>query len=146
MSAAPPQMRRIPDEQFFDLRSWSADKAEDYGEKASMIVHTILLSKRDQVNRITSELHDGNIVLIDFTPLTSDQETLHNVLAELERAIADIDGDGDLDIFATSRLDDQVLLYTNDGSQNFAKSVIDYINELGEDLHFYVTLNGEEIK
>ena len=40
MSAAPPQMRRIPDEQFFDLRSWSADKAEDYGEKASMIVHT----------------------------------------------------------------------------------------------------------
>ena len=33
MSAAPPQMRRIPDEQFFDLRSWSADKAEDYGEK-----------------------------------------------------------------------------------------------------------------
>ena len=54
MSAAPPQMRRIPDEQFFDLRSWSADKAEDYGEKASMIVHTILLSKRDQVNRITS--------------------------------------------------------------------------------------------
>ena len=54
MSAAPPQMRRIPDEQFFDLRSWSADKAEDYGEKASMIVHTILLSKRHHVNRITS--------------------------------------------------------------------------------------------
>ena len=93
MSAAPPQMRRIPDEQFFDLRSWSADKAEDYGEKASMMVHTILLSKRDQVNRITSELHDGNIILIDFTPLTSDQETLHKILAELERAIADIDGD-----------------------------------------------------
>ena len=90
MSAAPPQMRRIPDEQFFDLRSWSADKAEDYGEKASMIVHTILLSKRDQVNRITSELHDGNIVLIDFTPLTSDQETLHKVLAELELSLIHI--------------------------------------------------------
>ena len=93
MNAAPPQMRRIPDEQFFDLRSWSADKAEDYGEKASMLVHTILLSKSEQVNRITSELHDGNIVLIDFTPLTSDHETLHKILAELERAIADIDGD-----------------------------------------------------
>ena len=24
--------------------------------------------------------------------------------------------------------------------------VINYINELGEDLHFYVTLNGEEIE
>ena len=41
-------------------------KFESYGEKASMLVHTILLSKSEQVNRITSELHDGNIVLIDF--------------------------------------------------------------------------------
>ena len=31
--------------------------------------------------------------MIDFTPLTSDQETLHKILAELERAVADIDGD-----------------------------------------------------
>tara|TARA_Y100001970_G_scaffold146506_2_gene179888 strand:- start:711 stop:1046 length:336 start_codon:yes stop_codon:yes gene_type:complete len=86
-------MRRIPDEQFFDLRNWKADKAEDYGEKASTLIHTILLSKSSQVNRITSELHDGNIILIDFTPLISDHETLHKILAELERAIADIDGD-----------------------------------------------------
>ena len=81
------QMRRIPDEQFFDLRNWSADKAEDYGEKASMLVHTMMLSKAEQVNQITTELHDGNIILIDFTPLTSDQETLHKILAELERAL-----------------------------------------------------------
>jgi len=88
-----PQMRRIPDEQFFDLRNWSADKAEDYGEKVSMLVHTMMLSKAEQVNQITTELHDGNIILIDFTPLTSDQETLHKILAELERAVADVDGD-----------------------------------------------------
>lgn len=93
MNTTPTQMRRIPDEQFFDLRNWKADKAEDYGEKASTLIHTILLSKSSQVNRITSELHDGNIILIDFTPLISDQETLHKILAELERAIADIDGD-----------------------------------------------------
>ena len=42
MAAAPPQMRRIPTEQFFDLRNWSADKAEDYGGKASMVVHTMI--------------------------------------------------------------------------------------------------------
>ena len=33
------------------------------------------------------------MVMMDFTPLTSDQETLHKILAELERAVADIDGD-----------------------------------------------------
>ena len=69
MASAPPQMRRIPDEQFFDLRNWSADKAEDYGGKASMIVHTMVLTKPEQVNQISTELHDGNMVLIDFTPL-----------------------------------------------------------------------------
>ena len=93
MVANSPQMHRIPDEQFFDLRNWSADKAEDYGEKASMLVYTMMLSKAEQVNQITTELHDGNIILIDFTPLTSDQETLHQILAELERAVADVDGD-----------------------------------------------------
>ena len=93
MAAAPPQMRRIPNEQFFDLRNWSADKAEDYGGKASMVVHTMMLSKPEQIKQITTELHDGNMILIDFTPLTSDQETLHKILAELERAVADIDGD-----------------------------------------------------
>ena len=93
MVANTPQMRRIPDEPFFDLRNWSAYKAEEYGEKASMLVHTMMLSKANQVNQITTELHDGNMVLIDFTPLTSDQETLHKILAELERAVADIDGD-----------------------------------------------------
>ena len=93
MASIPPQLRRIPTEQFFDLRNWSADNAEDYGGKASMIVHTMMLSKPEQVNQITTELHDGNIILVDFTPLTSDQETLHKILAELERAVADIDGD-----------------------------------------------------
>ena len=55
MVANTPQMRRIPDEQFFDLRNWSADKAEDYGEKASMLVHTMMLSKGEQINQITPE-------------------------------------------------------------------------------------------
>ena len=93
MATETPQMRRIPNEQFFDLRNWSADKAEDYGEKASMKVQTMMLSKAEQVNKITTELHDGNIILIDFTPLTSDQESLHKIIAELERVVADIDGD-----------------------------------------------------
>ena len=54
---------------------------------------TYFKSKAEQVNQITNELHDGNIIIIDFTPLKSDQETLHKILAELERAVADIDGD-----------------------------------------------------
>ena len=58
-----------------------------------MTVHTMMLSKAEQVNQITTELHDGNMILIDFTPLTSDKETLHKILAELERAVADVDGD-----------------------------------------------------
>ena len=31
--------------------------------------------------------------MIDFTPMASDQQTLNKVIADLERAVADIDGD-----------------------------------------------------
>ena len=86
-------MRRIPDEQFFDLRGWQADHAEEYGEQPRMCVQTLQLDRPEQVGSITSELHDGNLVLVDFPSLADDQSTLHRVLAELERAVADVDGD-----------------------------------------------------
>ena len=47
----------------------------------------MVLTKPEQVNQISTELHDGNMVLIDFTPLISDQESLPQNLAELERAV-----------------------------------------------------------
>ena len=62
MASNPTQLRRIPTEQFFDLRNWSADNAEDYGGKASMVVHTMLLSKPEQVNQITTELDRKSVV------------------------------------------------------------------------------------
>ena len=86
-------MRRVPSEQFFDLRGWQADHAEEYGEQPSMRVQTLQLDRPEQVGSITSELHDGNLVLVDYTPLEGDQSTLHKVLAERERAVADVDGD-----------------------------------------------------
>ena len=66
-------MRRVPSEQFFDLRGWQADHAEEYGEQPSMRVQTLQLDRPEQVGSITSELHDGNLVLVDYTPLEGDQ-------------------------------------------------------------------------
>ena len=86
-------MRRIPDEQFFDLRGWQADHAEEYGEQPHMRVRTVQLDRPEQVGSITSELHDGNLLMIDYSAMEGDQATLHRVLAELERAVADVDGD-----------------------------------------------------
>ncbi len=93
MSLGQPSMRRIPDEQFFDLHDWASEKAEDYGDKPSMVVHSMVLDKREKVGTITGAIHDGNVVLVDFSPMASDRQVLHKVLAELERAVADVDGD-----------------------------------------------------
>ena len=48
-------MRRIPDEQFFDLRGWQADHAEEYGEQPRMCVQTLQLDRPEQVGSITDQ-------------------------------------------------------------------------------------------
>ena len=86
-------MRRVSDDNFMDLRRWISDRTEDYGGKPKMQVQTIILSSPEQVGKISNQLYEGNLVLIDFTPMASDQQTLNKVIADLERAVADIDGD-----------------------------------------------------
>ncbi len=86
-------MRRVPDEEFFDLRDFTADHGEDYGEQPRLWVHTVMLKRPEQVGTLCNHLYDGHLLLVDFTPLASDQEALHRVFAELERAVADVDGD-----------------------------------------------------
>ncbi len=70
MSAAPPQMRRIPDEQFFDLRSWSADKAEDYDSAIlktlnSGIVRASLSNKKIITVRVGTKFFKINEKIIE---------------------------------------------------------------------------------
>ena len=86
-------MRRVSDENFMDLRGWESDRTEDYGGKPKMQVQTMVLKGPEQIGKISNELYEGNLVLIDFTPIASDQQTLNKVIADLERAVADIDGD-----------------------------------------------------
>ncbi|OIR15156.1 MAG: hypothetical protein BEU04_02190 [Marine Group III euryarchaeote CG-Bathy1] len=93
MSPEQPSMRRVSDENFLDLRRWASDRSEDYGGKPKMQVQTIILKNPEQVGKISNQLYEGNIVLVDFTPMASDQQTLNKVIADLERAVADIDGD-----------------------------------------------------
>ena len=49
-------MRRVPSEQFFDLRGWQADHAEEYGEQPSMRVQQLQLDRPEQVG---SHYHFG---------------------------------------------------------------------------------------
>ena len=93
MNSEQPSMRRVSDENFLDLRRWTSDRSEDYGGKPKMQVQTIILKSPEQVGKISNELYEGNVVLVDFTPMASDQQTLNKVIADLERAVADIDGD-----------------------------------------------------
>ena len=58
------------------------------------------------------------------TPTFSSRAIDLNLSGVLGLAVNDIDGDGDLDIFATAKTNDQVALYTNNGSQSFTKSLI----------------------
>jgi len=64
--------------------------------------------------------NDGNGV---FTPHTIDDSVNANGATAVD--VADLDGDGDMDIAAGSNNADQFLWYENDGSENFTTHIID---------------------
>ncbi|KAA3621891.1 MAG: T9SS C-terminal target domain-containing protein [Flavobacterium sp.] len=64
--------------------------------------------------------NDGNGV---FTPHTIDDSVNADGATAID--VADLDGDGDMDIAAGSNSADQFLWYENDGSENFSTHIID---------------------
>lgn len=67
--------------------------------------------------------NDGNGV---FTPHTIDDSVNADGATAVD--VADLDGDGDMDIAAGSNSADQFLWYENDGNENFTTNIIDNIS------------------
>ncbi|MCP4406749.1 MAG: hypothetical protein GY807_03145, partial [Gammaproteobacteria bacterium] len=65
--------------------------------------------------------NDGseNFTAHTITTISATPESAYSV------QVADLDGDGDMDVFSASYADDEIAWYENDGSENFTTHVID---------------------
>lgn len=60
---------------------------------AKSVIKVAELYKYDDLSNLTTHLYNGNIVIIDYTAIGSDQLTLKRITAELKIATSDINGD-----------------------------------------------------
>lgn len=76
-------------EEFIDLE----DFEEEGLPEASMYVKVAELLKYEDVKEFSQYVYDGNLLIIDVSPLSVDDIELERALNELRRITKDVDGD-----------------------------------------------------
>ena len=79
---------------YIDLGELSFDgEAGALGEPVEHLVKVAEIYRYEDVTDLTTHVYNGNILLIDFTSLSSDDLALKRITSELKSAIRDCGGD-----------------------------------------------------
>ena len=81
---------------------------------ASQFVKPVALESEADVSVVENELSKGNIILLNFTPISKQQTRVKNVLGGLKNYVLKIDGD-------IARIGDTLLLLTPKGTKIIKK-------------------------
>ena len=79
-------------DKFIDLTEWE-QQPEETGEKAKMNVKVAEIYRYEDLSNLTTPVYNGNILLLDFSPIAGDDFTLRRITTELKQMTADINGD-----------------------------------------------------
>lgn len=88
---APPRAKQLHKGDYLDLGELAADTAGAAG--ASAWVRVCEIHRIEDLKEFSSMLFDGNILLLDFRPVSSDEITLRRITNELRRLTSDVNGD-----------------------------------------------------
>lgn len=80
-------------EKYIDLGEMYAEEADIAGFAAKMNVKVAELHRYEDLGELTSQVYDGNILLLDFTPIANDSLTLRRITNELRAVTKDVGGD-----------------------------------------------------
>ena len=81
-------------EQYVDLTEMSYDEEGLMGpEGAQTVVKVGELFRYEDLSSLTSEVYNGNIVVVDYTSIANDDLTMKRITAELKNVARDVDGD-----------------------------------------------------
>lgn len=81
----------VETESYIDLSDMTFE-GEDAGD-AQMLVKVGEIYRYEDLSNLTSNVYNGNIVLIDITSIANDDLTLKRVTSELRNAARDLNGD-----------------------------------------------------
>ena len=76
---------------FIDLGEYSKRKLSGQGRGIEIKVAEI--DSFENLRELSNYVYDGNILILDFTPIMNDDLSLKRIVTELKRLVEDIDGD-----------------------------------------------------
>lgn len=84
----------ISAEQYIDLTEMVFEDEDLTGaEGARTIVRVGEMFRYEDLSPLTSEVYNGNIVVLDYTSIANDDLTMKRVTAELKNVARDVEGD-----------------------------------------------------
>ncbi|PKK86305.1 MAG: hypothetical protein CVT48_01645 [Thermoplasmata archaeon HGW-Thermoplasmata-1] len=84
-------LRRMRDDEYIDLGEYVEEQKMD--EPASMYVRVAEIQRYEDLREIASYVYNGNMVLLDFTPISTDEIILKRVTSDLKKLVSEINGD-----------------------------------------------------
>ncbi len=77
---------------YIDLEAYAAG-TELTDNTASMMVRVAEIHKYDELRDYANYVYQGNMLLLDFSPIAQDDIILRRVTSDLKKLVADINGD-----------------------------------------------------
>ena len=77
--------------QFIDLGEYSRKRVS--GRARGIEVKVAEIDSFENLRELSNYVYDGNILILDFTPIMNDDLSLKRIITELKRLVEDIDGD-----------------------------------------------------
>ncbi len=78
--------------QYIDLDEY-ADQTELFDNTASMMVRVAELNRYEDLREFANYVYQGNLLLLDFSPIADDEVVLRRVTGDLKKLVTDINGD-----------------------------------------------------
>ena len=91
-ASAPQTRTRAPSADYIDLEEYTKDH-ELFDATASMMVRVAEIRSYDDLREYANYVYKGNMLLLDFSAIANDDVVLKRVTADLQKLVADINGD-----------------------------------------------------
>jgi SepF-like predicted cell division protein (DUF552 family) len=94
----------LADQEFIDLRGFEGPDASD----APFEVRVAEMHQVEDIKALSGLVYDGDMLIIDFSPIADDEVSLQRVTKEFKKIADDVDGD-------VAGLGDETLIVTPSG-------------------------------
>ena len=78
--------------QYIDLDEY-ADGSELFDNTANMMVRVAEITRYEDLREFANYVYQGNLLLLDFSPIADDEVVLRRVTNDLKKLVTDINGD-----------------------------------------------------